>query len=107
MFVLYGDLSLLNRTSRYGRKTCPFPHSFWSSETSSSIGARTSVSYVDLFRSQNAFVFSSSSRSKNSSASAFHPVKVMSLPLSVSAISRGNDGHDVHLDERPRVQELA
>ncbi len=44
MEVLYGDLSLLNRTSRYGRKILPSPHSGSSSIRSASIGARTSVS---------------------------------------------------------------
>src|SRR3990170_137625 len=73
IFVLYGDLSLLNRTSRYGRKILPSPHLGASSWRSSSIGARTRVSYVPLFRCQNALLFSSSSPSKNSSASAFQP----------------------------------
>src|SRR4029077_3782858 len=104
MFVLYGDLSLLKRTSRYGRNTWPLPHSLWSSDTSSSIGARTRVSYVVLFRSQNALVFSSSRRSKNSSASAFQPANAMSCLLPLLC---GNDRHDVHLDQRPRVEQLA
>ncbi len=39
--VLYGDLSALNRTSRFGRKIFPVPNSGSSSASSSAIGART------------------------------------------------------------------
>jgi hypothetical protein len=44
MAVLYGDLSLLKRTSRYGRKTRPSPYWGASSASSASIGPRTSSS---------------------------------------------------------------
>ena len=44
MFVLYGDLSALNRMSRYGRKILPSPNSGVSSSISASMGARTAVS---------------------------------------------------------------
>ena len=63
MFVLYGDLSALKRTSRYGRKMRPSPHSGASSASSSSIGARTMVSYVSLCRCQYALELSASSAS--------------------------------------------
>src|SRR5437763_16831666 len=72
MFVLYGDLSLLNRTSRYGRKILPSPQSGSSSASSSSIGLRTRFSNTSLLRCQYAFELSSSSPSKNSSASTGH-----------------------------------
>jgi len=39
--VLYGDLSALKRTSRFGRKILPGPNSGSSSASSSTIGART------------------------------------------------------------------
>src|SRR5690242_4208394 len=77
MFVLYGDLSALNRTSRYGRKILPSPNSGSSSATSSSIGARTSCSYCSLWASQYVLVFSASSPSKNSSASTFQPLNAI------------------------------
>ena len=41
MLVLYGDLSALNRTSRYGRKILPAPNSGSSSSISAAIGAYT------------------------------------------------------------------
>jgi hypothetical protein len=41
MLVLYGDLSLLNLTSRYGRKIFASPNSGASSSRSSVIGPRT------------------------------------------------------------------
>ena len=40
MWVLYGDLSALNLTSRYGRKIFGSPNSAASSSVSSVIGAR-------------------------------------------------------------------
>src|SRR5438105_12201837 len=93
MFVLYGVLSLLKRTSRYGRNTfTPGPNSALSSARSSSIGARTADRYVSLFASQYALELSSSSPSKNASASSVQPRNAMAQRLRV--VLRGEEAGD-------------
>ena len=63
MRVLYGDLSALKRTSRFGRNTFAGPNSGSSSASSSSIGARTSSSNSRLWASQYVLELSASSPS--------------------------------------------
>src|SRR5690349_25178374 len=74
MLVLYGSSLALNRTSRYGRKIFPSPYFGLSSASSASIGAFTLSSYTCLWSCQYAFELSASRPSKNSSASAGHPL---------------------------------
>ncbi len=63
MAVLYGVLSALNRTSRYGRKIFPGPNSSASSASSSAIGAYTADSYTALCAVQYALELSAASPS--------------------------------------------
>src|SRR3954454_322975 len=89
MFVLYGVLSLLKRTSRYGRNTFVGPNSADSSPTSSSIGPFTSDRYRSLFASQYAFELSSSSPSKNANASSVQPRNAMAAEVTSRAPPAG------------------
>ncbi len=71
--VLYGVLSLLKRTSRYGRNILPGPNSSSSASSRATIGSRTSASQTALWVAQNSLLLSASSPTYSSRARSENP----------------------------------
>src|SRR5919108_4682715 len=85
----------------------PGPNRGSSSARSSSIGARTASWYTCLFRSQNAFVFSASSPSKNSNASTGHPRNAITSPSPRRSLVEPGDTPPDPGEGSDRPEELA
>src|SRR5487761_1613892 len=93
MCVLYGDLSVLKRTSRLGRNTLASPNSGANSAGIAFIAESTTVSYTSLRAVQYALELPPSRPSQNSRASAGRPRNIF-----VSVLMAGVD--PVGADER-------